>query len=186
MPYAPVGLVLGALAYPDQTPSAFLAGRLELARRLIAAGRVDVLLVSGDRTPPDYDEPAAMVHHLVTAGVPESRIVVDAAGFDTYDSCVRARDVYGAGRITVITQSYHLPRAVGTARAVGLDAAGVGDDSVRGRRIAWTRGLLRDQLACIKAVVDLATERRPRIDPPSDAIRVAAATAPVARPPAVG
>jgi vancomycin permeability regulator SanA len=175
VPYAPVGLVLGALAYPDGTPSSFLAARLDLGRRLLAAGRVDVLLVSGDRTPPDYDEPAAMVRHLVAAGVPESRIVVDPCGFDTYDSCVRARDVYGVTQLTVITQSYHLPRAVGTARAVGLDAVGVGDDTVRNRRLSWYRGLVRDQLACVKTVVDLRTDRRPVIDLPTDAVQVALA-----------
>jgi vancomycin permeability regulator SanA len=180
VPYAPVGLVLGALAYPDGTPSSFLAGRLDLGYRLLAAGRVDVLLVSGDRTPPDYDEPGAMVRHLVAAGVPESRIVVDPSGFDTYDSCVRARDVYGATRLTVITQSYHLPRAVGTARAVGLDAVGVGDDTVRSRRFSWTKGLIREQFACLKTIVDLGTDRRPVIDAPTDALHQALALGPAA------
>jgi vancomycin permeability regulator SanA len=173
VPYAPVGLVLGALAYSDGTPSSFLAARLDLGRRLLESGRVDVLLLSGDRTPPDYDEPNAMVRHLLDAGVPESRLIVDPCGYDTYDSCVRARDVYGATKLTMITQSYHLPRAVGTARAVGLDAAGVGDDSVRNRRIAWVKGTVRDQLACVKTVVDLATERRPVLQPPTEALKIA-------------
>jgi vancomycin permeability regulator SanA len=182
VPYAPVGLVLGALAYPDGTPSSFLAARLELGRRLLEAGRVDVLLLSGDRTPPGYDEPTAMLRYLLDAGVPETQLVVDPAGFDTYDSCVRARDVYGATKLTVITQSYHLPRAVGTARAIGLDAAGVGDTSVRNRRVSWIKGTVRDQVACVKTLVDLATERRPVIDRPTDALKKAVQHAPVARP----
>lgn len=178
VPAAPVGLVLGALVYPDGTPSAFLRARLDLGRQLYEAGRIEMILVSGDHASPEYDEPRAMRDYLLEQGVPENKVVVDPAGFDTYDSCVRARDVYGVSKLTVITQSYHLPRAVGTARAIGLDAVGVGDRSVRTRYRPWAIGVLRDQLACVKTVVDLGTERSPRVDPPDDAVRVALAAQP--------
>ncbi|WP_091526264.1 SanA/YdcF family protein [Microlunatus soli] len=175
VPYAPVGLVLGAQVYADGTPSSFLRARLDLGRFLLAQGKVGMLLVSGDHAAPDFDETEAMRRYLVDQGVPADLIVVDRHGYDTYDSSVRARDVFGATKITVITQSYHLPRAVGTARAVGLDAAGVGDDSVRDRRFAWTKGVLRDQLACLKTLSDLSTERRPVLENPTDAVRRALA-----------
>ena len=162
-PTAPVALVLGAEVYPDGTPSPFLAGRLDLARRLLAAGRVQVLLLSGDGAAREYDEPEAMQAYLLAAGVPADRMVLDRYGLDTYDSCLRAARVYGVRRVVVVTQSYHLPRAVGTARALGLDAEGVGDVRVRRVSRAWARGLLRDQLACVKTVVDLATRRRPTL-----------------------
>lgn len=177
VPYAPVGLVLGAQVYPDGTPSSFLRARLDLGRSLLLQGKVGMLLVSGDHAALDYDETAAMQQYLLDQGVPAQSIVVDRHGYDTYDSSVRARDVYQATKITVITQSYHLPRAVGTARAVGLDAAGVGDDSVRDRRLAWTKGVLRDQLACLKTLADLSTERRPVMENPTDAVRRALSAA---------
>ena len=159
-----MALVLGAQVYPDGTPSSFLAGRLELARRLYAAGRVRVLLVSGDGRTTDYDEPAAMRAYLLATGVPATAIVTDNHGLDTYDSCVRAQRVFGVTTLTVVTQGYHLPRAVATARALGLAASGVGDDSVR-RRLAWWRGAARDQVACVKTLVDLFMRREPVLGP---------------------
>lgn len=174
-PAAPVGLVLGAQVFPSGTPSAFLAGRLDLARRLLEAGRVQVLLLSGDGEAPEYDEPAAMRRYLLAAGVPDEAMVLDRFGLDTYDSCVRAARVFGVEELLVVTQSYHLPRAVGTARALGLAAEGVGDVSVRRLRPAYVRGVLRDQLACVKTVVDLATRRRPALGPPDPSARDALA-----------
>ena len=164
VPPTPVALVLGAQVYPDGTPSSFLAARLELARRLYTSGRVQVLLVSGDGRTTDYDEPAAMRAYLMATGVPTTAIVTDDYGLDTYDSCVRAQRVFGVTTLTVVTQSYHLPRAVATARALGLAASGVGDDWGR-RRLAWWRGVARDQVACVKTLVDLLTLRDPVLGP---------------------
>jgi vancomycin permeability regulator SanA len=161
---APVGLVLGAQVYPDGTPSAFLAARLDLARRLFEAGKVSVLLVSGDGMAIGYNEPEAMRRYLVRAGVPAAKIVMDHAGLDTYDSGVRARRIFGVTRLIVVTQTYHLPRAVATCRLAGLDASGVGDDTGR-RGLAWRRGYLRDQLACVKTAIDVATRRTPVLGP---------------------
>lgn len=160
VPAAPVALVLGAQVYPDGTPSSFLAARLDLARRLYASGRVGVLLVSGDGRAVEYDEPKAMRDYLIAAGVPAAAIVTDDHGLDTYDSCARAKRVFGVTTLTVVTQCYHLPRAVATARALSLAANGVGDDSVR-RRMAWWRGAARDQVACVKTLLDLLTRRDP-------------------------
>lgn len=170
VPPAPVALVLGAQVHPDGTPSSFLAGRLDLAARLLRAGTVQVLLLSGDAAAPEYDEPAAMRTYLVAAGLPADRLVVDPYGLDTYDSCVRARRVFGVSDVVVVTQTYHLPRAVGTARAVGLRAEGVGDASVRRLSWAWVVGLLRDQVACVKTVLDVTRRRAPVLGPPDPAV----------------
>jgi vancomycin permeability regulator SanA len=172
-PSAPVALVLGAQVYPSGTPSPFLAARLELARRLLTAGRVRVLLLSGDGAAPEYDEPAAMAAYLASRGVPADRMVLDRFGLDTYDSAYRAREVFGVDRLLVVTQAYHLPRAVGTCRALGIEADGVGDLAVRRLSSAWVRGVLRDQVACVKTVLDLATRRRPVLEPPVDSVLVA-------------
>ena len=169
VPYAPVGLVLGAQVYPSGRPSRFLRARLDLALCLLQRGTVDRLLLSGDAQAPEYDEPAAMRDHLLDAGAPADRLELDPYGLDTYDSCVRARDVYGVHRVVIVTQSYHLPRAVGTARLVGLDACGVGDRTVRTREDGqglnepWVRGWLRDQVACVKTVWDVASRRPPAL-----------------------
>jgi vancomycin permeability regulator SanA len=160
VPPTPVALVLGAQVYPGGTPSPFLAGRLDLAKRLYDAGLVKVILVSGDNRAREYNEPDAMRGYLLDAGVPADQVVADYAGFDTYDSCSRARRIFGVDRLTVVTQGYHLPRAVATCRALGLDVVGVGDESVRGSR-AWQRGSFRDQVACVKTVLDLVARRDP-------------------------
>ena len=177
VPPAPVALVLGAQVHPDGVPSSFLAARLELAARLLQAGRVRVLLLSGDARAPEYDEPAAMRRYLLARGVPAERLVLDPYGLDTYDSCVRARLVFGLTHVVVVTQSYHLPRAVATARAVGLQADGVGDTSVRRLSRPWVHGLLRDQVACVKTVLDLLRRREPVLGPASAQVREALAAA---------
>ena len=161
VPAAPVALVLGAMVYPDGTPSPFLAARLDVAHRLYQAGKVRVVVVSGDNMAKEYNEPEAMRTYLVNAGMPAEAIVLDYAGFDTYDSCARALRIFGVEQLIVVTQSYHLPRAVATCRALGVDATGVGDDSARQHPRSWRRGVIRDQLACAKTVIDLITQRDP-------------------------
>jgi vancomycin permeability regulator SanA len=161
VPAAPVALVLGARVNPDGTPSPFLAARLDLAQRLYVTGKVKVILVSGDNMAPEYNEPDAMRAYLVRAGVPTDRVVSDYAGFDTYDSCARARRIFGVSDVIVVTQGYHLPRAVATCRRLGLSARGVGDETSRRYTRAWRTGAVRDQLACVKTVVDLAAHRDP-------------------------
>ncbi|MEV4622159.1 ElyC/SanA/YdcF family protein [Asanoa sp. NPDC049573] len=161
VPAAPVVLVLGAQVYPDGTPSPFLAARLDLARQLYDAGTVRAVLVSGDHGAWAYDEPGAMSKWLVDRGVPARKVVQDHAGFDTYDSCVRAKKVFGVGKLIVVTQSFHIDRAVALCRDAGIDAVGVGDTSVKQFRTAWDRGAFRERLAAVKAAWDVATGRDP-------------------------
>ena len=170
VPKAPVALALGAQVNPDGTPSAFLAARLELAKRLFDAGIVEMIIVSGDHLAPEFDEPAAMRDYLIRAGLPTEKVIADPGGFDTYESCLRAKRTFNLTRLIVVTQSYHLVRAVATCRALGIDATGVGDDSARQHTIAWWLGTIRDQLACVKTVVDLATRSEPMPDKPQSAV----------------
>lgn len=171
VPRAPVALVLGAQVYPSGWPSAFLRARLDLAKRLWDDGTVDVLLLSGASNAPEFDEPKAMRTYLVGSGVSDESIVEDPHGQDTYDSCARAKRVYGLDRVILVSQSYHLPRAVGTARRLGLDAYGVGDETVRSRREPWISGSIRDQVACVKAVWDLLSRRDPVLEGPDSKAR---------------
>jgi vancomycin permeability regulator SanA len=162
VPTTPVALVLGAQVNPDGTPSGFLAARLDLAKRLYDAGLIEMIIVSGDHLAVEFDEPAAMRNYLLDAGLPAEKVIADPGGFDTYESCLRAKRVFNLSQLIIVTQSYHLVRAVATCRALGVDAIGVGDNSARQRTIAWWRGAIRDQLACLKTVVDLATRPDPK------------------------
>ena len=160
-PAAPVALVLGAQVYDGGIPSPFLAARLEIARQLLEAGKVKAILVSGDHARWEYNEPGAMFEWLVARGVPSERVVLDHAGFDTYDSCSRARHVFGVRQAIVVTQSYHIERAVALCRHLGVDATGIGDDTVRIYRQPWLSSAGRENGAVVKALVDVASRRDP-------------------------
>ena len=175
VPAAPVALVLGAKVFPDGTPSPFLAARLDVAHRLYSAGKVQVIVVSGDNMAKEYNEPEAMRTYLINAGMPAEAVVADYAGFDTYDSCARALRIFGVEQLIVVTQSYHLPRAVATCRALGVDATGVGDESARQHARSWRKGAIRDQLACVKTVIDLLTGRDPVLGPRETSVEEALA-----------
>jgi vancomycin permeability regulator SanA len=153
----PVALVLGAGLRTDGRPSLLLARRLDVAAALFRRGTVDAVLVSGAD-----EEPAAMRTYLVAAGVPDAKIVGDPAGFRTWDSCVRAREVYGVRSAIVVTQEFHLPRAVVLCGAAGIDAAGVGDASLRVRRTATVYGWLREIPAAVRALGDTFFRPPPR------------------------
>jgi vancomycin permeability regulator SanA len=145
----PVALVLGAGLRRDGRPTLLLARRLDIAADLYHRGTVDAVLVSGAD-----DEPVAMRAYLLAAGVPDAKIVGDAAGFRTWDSCVRAHEVFGVRSAIVVTQEFHLPRAIALCRAAGIDATGVGDASLQARGLATVYGWLREIPAAVKALGD--------------------------------
>jgi vancomycin permeability regulator SanA len=161
VPDAPVALVLGAEVYADGSPSAFLAARLDIAKRLLDTHKVKAILLSGDNRHWSYDEPADMEVYLVARGVPASQIVLDYAGFDTYDSCVRAHRIFGVNRAIVVTQSFHINRAIALCRAEGVDATGIGDSSVKIYTGPWRRDVIRERGANVKAVLDVVSHRDP-------------------------
>ena len=159
VPTTPVALVLGAGLTKDGKPTPFLAGRLDVAADLYHRGKVKVLLVSGDNSRTTYDEPTSMRTYLLTKGVPDRAVVADFAGFDTWDSCARANRIFGVKRVTVVTQTFHLPRAVALCRAAGLEAFGVGHDTSEAFPEGTTYGWFRESLASGKALWDAAVTR---------------------------
>ncbi|WP_307854708.1 ElyC/SanA/YdcF family protein [Micromonospora sp. C31] len=161
VPEAPVALVLGTRVLPDGTPSPFLLGRLEVAHRLFTTGKVSAILVTGDNMTAEYDEPGAMRRWLIEQGVPADKVVRDHAGFDTYDSCARAKRIFGVDRATVVTQSFHLPRAVTVCRQLGIDATGVGDETARQYERIWRISSSREHAASVKAAWDVLWGRDP-------------------------
>jgi len=170
VPQRDVTLVLGAMMWGN-SPSPYLQARVDLAAALYKAGKTKVIIASGSSTPGD-NEPEGMRVALMQAGVPANRIVLDFGGLDTYASCMRARDVYGVTALTVISQSYHLPRAVATCRALGIDAVGVGDNTQE-HNFLWYKYQAREVLADAKMVLDLATNRQIADATPSDEVQKA-------------
>lgn len=141
-------IVLGAKVYSDESLSPILNDRVDYAIRLYKAGKAKKLLLSGDHGQTDYDEVNAMMTYAIQQGVPSEDIFLDHAGFSTYETMVRARDVFCVKSAIVVTQKFHLYRAVYIARALGLDAYGVNSDP---RRYMYEqRNEMRESLARVK------------------------------------
>jgi vancomycin permeability regulator SanA len=159
VPPTAVALVLGAGLAPDGTPSPYLERRLAAARDLYRHGVVGVVLVSGDNRTASHDEPTAMRDWLVQNGVPRDKVVRDPAGFDTHDSCVRAHDVFGVTDAVVVTQDYHVRRALLSCAQAGIDVVGVGVSSQSAhpsQAVVWH---LREVPASWRAAWDAVTGR---------------------------
>lgn len=167
-PSRDVAIIFGAEVYPSGNPSPYLRARLDLGVRLYRDGKAGVLLVSGDNAAEHHHETRAMRRYLVRHGVPAARIVEDEHGLDTYDTCVRAQRVFGVSEALLVSQRYHLTRAVATCRAVGVDAVGVGDVSVKRTSGRWDDFVRREYGANLKMVWDLATRRQPVLEAPRD------------------
>ena len=120
--------VLGCGVRPDGSPSDMLKDRLKTALLLYEFGVSDYILVSGDNGKVDYNEVGVMKTYLVNQGVPEDRIYMDHAGFSTYESLYRARAIFGVEKMVLVTQEYHLSRALYIAKERGIDAVGVAAD----------------------------------------------------------
>lgn len=157
---APVAIVLGARVY-STGPSPWLQYRLDVAADLYRAGRVDAVLVSGDNSTVGYDEPSEMRDYLVDRGVPAEAITLDYAGFDTYDTCARAHRIFGVDEALLVSQDFHVGRAVAVCRAVGVEAHGVGDTRARGNRGLWMSSWVCEHPAAVKAAWDVISGRDP-------------------------
>ncbi len=118
-------VVLGCRVHSDGRVSAMLSDRLSVGVSLYHGGASDTMLMSGDHGTAEYDEVNAMRRVAMESGVPIERIFMDHAGFSTYDSMYRLKEVFGAKKVIIVTQRYHLYRSLYIARALGLDAVGV-------------------------------------------------------------
>lgn len=141
-------LVLGCGVKPNGEPSDMLEDRLRTAVALYEQGIAPVILLSGDHEYDDYNEIEAMKRFCLDAGIPEQAIVCDRYGLSTYDSIVRAEKLFGIKRAVIVTQKYHLYRALYIARKSGMEAIGV-DADIRTYRLQWYRDL-REMLARCK------------------------------------
>ncbi len=127
-PTKPVAIVFGAGLWRDGSPTPVLRDRVATAAELYFAGKVQKLLLSGDNSYLDYNEPGAMHAYALELGVPEEALVLDYAGRRTYDTCYRARDIFGVREAILVTQTFHLPRALYTCAVLNIDVVGVASD----------------------------------------------------------
>jgi SanA protein len=161
VPRAQAALVLGAQVKPDGSPSAMLADRIEAAAELYRAGKVDKLLLSGDHATWEYDEVGAMRKELQERGVPAEDLFTDHAGFNTWDSAQRARRVFGVRSVVIVTQRFHMSRALFAAHRAGLQATGYEADRRQYGRV-MARMRIREALARVKAMGDAIAGTEPR------------------------
>jgi SanA protein len=153
VPHAQVAIVPGALVQPNGKMSAMLADRVRGAIALWRAGKVDGILVSGDHHSWSYDEPGTMRKALVDAGVPPRAVFEDHAGFNTWATMVRARSIFGVRSAAVVTQGFHMARALYLADAAGIDATGLTSD-LHPYGIQGVKSDVREVLSRVKAIAD--------------------------------
>ena len=162
VPKCKVGVVLGCSKYlRNGRPNLYFQQRIQAAKELYFCGQVKFLLVSGDNSTKYYDEPTTMKNDLVQLGVPENKIYCDYAGLSTLDSVIRAKEVFKENRFVVISQDFHVRRAVYIGIAHNIDLIGYSSGSISG--VGSVRTELRECLARVKTIMDVTfLERKPK------------------------
>jgi SanA protein len=158
-PSKPVAIVFGAGLTREGRPTRVLRDRVETAVQLYFAGKVEKLLMSGDNSFVDYNEPQAMKDFAIELGVPEADIVLDYAGRRTYDTCYRAAEIFQVQEAILVTQNFHLPRALYTCNELGVEAIGVAAENhyfLKRSRAYWN---LRELIATPVALWEVHVAR---------------------------
>lgn len=161
IPHNEVGLLLGVSKYIDNGRiNQYYLNRVYAAADLYHANKINYVLVSGDHSKKDYNEPAEFKSDLLRLGIPKEKIFLDYAGFRTLDSVVRANKVFGLKSFTLISQKFHNKRAIYLSRYNDTNAIGYNAKGVSGRMSMRTR--FREQLAKTKAVFDILFDVQPK------------------------
>lgn len=159
-PKAQVVVILGAAILRNGGLSPILRERVDQAQALYEAGKVEKILVTGDNSTLAHNEVNPVRLYLLGNNIPDQDIFLDHAGFDTYSSLYRARDIFRADSLIVVSQSFHLPRAIFIARALGIKAYGFEADQAQSHYLL--SNYLREILATMKAVWDVIIHRAPK------------------------
>lgn len=158
-PQERVAIVFGAGLWRDGSPSPVLRDRVSTAAELYFTGKVEKLLMSGDNSTSHHDEPGAMRDYAIGLGIPDEAIVLDYAGRRTYDTCYRAREIFHVESAILVTQAFHLPRALYTCNMLGVKATGVPADIRTYRRSAQAFWNLRETAATTVALWEVHISR---------------------------
>ena len=154
-----VAIIFGAGLRRDGSPTAILRDRVQTGVNLYFAGKVEKLLMSGDNSVEYHNEPGAMRQYALSLGVPDEDIVLDYAGRRTYDTCYRARAIFGVERALLVTQKFHMPRALFLCNALGLTAHGVEANNLNYRKLSLFIWNFREQLATVAAFLDIYVDK---------------------------
>lgn len=154
-PSARLAIVFGAGLRRDGTPTAVLRDRVETAADLYFRGKVEKILMSGDNRFEYYNEPGAMRQYALSLGVPEAAIAMDFAGRRTYDTCYRAKAIFGVDDALLVTQRFHLPRALFLCNALGIKSYGVEANNNQYRKLSLLIWNIREQIATTTAFFDV-------------------------------
>ena len=166
VPIRRVAIIFGAGLWRDGSPTPILQDRVETGARLFFDGKVEKLLMTGDNSLVEYNEPEAMRQYALKLGVPESAIVLDYAGRRTYDSCYRAKEIFRVTEAILITQKFHLARALFLCNALGLDGIGVEANNRNYRKASLLFWNFRELPATLTAFADVITRPLPILGDP--------------------
>jgi len=155
VPTERVAIIFGAGLRPDGSAGPVLRDRVETAVDLYKAGKVDKLLMSGDNRFVEYNEPQAMRQYALSFGVPDEDIVLDHAGRRTYDTCYRAREIFQVDTAILVTQSFHIARALFLCNSLGVGSVGVEADNTYFRKISRLIWNTRELFATSQAIWDV-------------------------------
>lgn len=163
IPHRNVGLLLGTSKYTIfGRDNEYYQRRIEATYELYSKGKIDTILISGDNSKKDYNEPETMMADLVALGVPKDRLVLDYAGFRTLDSVVRAKNVFGKDSVTIISQEFHNVRALYLAENFGVNA--IAYNALYPIYRKSFRIILREKLARVKVVLDVLLGVKPKFE----------------------
>lgn len=161
IPYNKVGVLLGTGKYlSNGRVNLYYSYRIEAAEQLFKSGKVSFILISGDNSTENYDEPTTMKNDLIEKGIPEAKIYLDYAGFRTLDSVVRCKEIFEQESITVLSQRFHNERAIFIANWKGINAVGYNAQDVNVHYGIKT--MLREKLARVKMLLDLGLGKEPK------------------------
>lgn len=163
IPYNRVGLLLGTNpTLKNGKPNYYFTYRIRACASLYKAKKISKILISGDNCTKGYNEPESMKQALMKQGVPEKDIILDYAGFRTLDSIIRAREVFGQEKFTIISQQFHNERAVYLALANGMDVVAFNAKQINGTQTEFKTGYLREGFARIKMFIDIWFGKQPK------------------------
>lgn len=161
IPFNKVGLLLGTSKLGRTGyNNPFYDYRIEAATKLLKEGKIKYLIISGDNGRKEYNEPEAMRSDLIKAGVDSTVLFLDYAGFRTFDSMIRLKEIFGRDSVTVISQKFHNERAIYTASKEGIAAIGFNARDVSAAQGIRTQ--LREKLARVKAILDFWFGTKPK------------------------
>lgn len=161
IPFNKAGVVLGTSKYiANGSQNLYFNYRINAAAELYNQGKIDYIIISGDNSTLNYNEPKLMKKELIKIGIPENRIILDYAGFRTFDSMIRAKEVFGQNSFTVISQKFHNQRAVYIARKYGIGAIGFNAKDVPA--YIGIKTMIREKFARVKVFYDFLSGASPK------------------------